>query len=209
MANKKPITMVSPIGIMGWSHLDKPDAKGKSKFGDDKYKSEVRFLKTGADDQVKIDEFVAVITKMHDAAGGEPGECPIKDGDATKKQKNEDTGKIEKVRARSEEYSGHWWMRSKSFKRPGVIDTKRNPLPATLVRAGDRVRLIFEAAEYAAGKNFGLTCRLVAVQLIEKADDAALNAAKAAAALGDDDVEGYVVSADELENEVDGAKGDY
>ena len=200
----KDPTLVSPAGTQGYSHLDKPDS-GRE-YSDDKYKVDIRWPKSGAENQEQIDAFGEQVRKLHEEAGGEPDMCPFKDGDAMKKVKNKDTGKIEKVLAKPYN-EGHWFMTSKSTKRPGVIDASKAQVPNTLAAAGDTIRIVFDAHAYAAGKNFGMTPRLITVQVLEKADHAAANAAKAAAIL--DDAQGYVASEEEIDNEVDGASGDY
>lgn len=159
---KRYPTELSPAGIAGFSHLDKPDTEGR--YADDKYKITL-FLDKAVPANI---EWAKKVNAANEAAGSEA--ITVKDGDEENKRR------VKKKKEPRENYVGMFVVTFKSKFQPDLVTTKRDPetgkaakLPEDQPpRGGDRVKVAYASVPYEAGENVGISLQLRAVQLLER-----------------------------------------
>lgn len=183
MAKKQFLKAVSPVVTAAYAWLSKPD-EGQQ-YSDGKFK--VTLVLDKEDDATE--GFITKMTELSEqAATAEWGKVPKKlkmpfvDGDEGEK----------------EEFEGKYKLTAKSKFKPGCVDAKRVSLPeGQEPRSGDMIRASLVLIPYKAGADYGVTCQLRNVQLIEKR-----NGGGGSGADDFEEMEGYSVA------ESGGADGD-
>lgn len=145
MSQKKIFTgkrMVSAVGRASRVWVAKPDTKF-----DEKFKVSLKFDK----ESDAADAFLKALRAEAKAAGSND---PVEDGDKGDYEPNH----------------GSWIVEFKSKRRPKVVDSKKNELPATAVQAGDMIKVSFEAVPYEAFGG-GVSKRMGAIMIVDKRSD--------------------------------------
>jgi hypothetical protein len=155
-------TELSPVGIAGFSHLDKPDTEGK--YADNKFKITL-YLDKAKPENI---EWAKKVNAANEEQGGE--NIVAKDGDEENKRR------IKKKKEPRENYVGKLVVTFKSKFAPDLVSTKRDPATGKAAklpegeapRGGDTVKVAYASIPYEAGENTGVSLQLRAVQLVEK-----------------------------------------
>lgn len=176
----KVVVILGP-GTLAYSHINKPDTEGQ--YADGKYKGTL--VLDGDYDLAQLHDGCMEVAK--EAFGAKlkkiaQPKMPDIDGDT----------KVDKEGNPKEEFAGKRLITAKSKKKPLTIDAKKQPLPSDIWPSfGDVVKMKVTLVPYTTGGQMGVTCRLEAVQLIEKnaGGDSAANAD------GFDEEDGYTAPA--------------
>lgn len=160
--------MTTPAGVAMWAYLHKPDTKWST---EGHYTITLRLPKDDGASlrqqlQTKFDEHITLLTSQ---MGKEPktNALPIKD--VTDDQGNDLIEIRFKLKPSFKSRSGEVIEQ-----RPQVFDAKLQPMDASTLGNGSRVKVSFKANEYASPIGAGVSFRLVAVQvldLVQRRDD--------------------------------------
>lgn len=204
MSTKKAPLEVTVKGVAAYAWLYKKDMKFAKGDDDGKHKLSIVVKKEDLDDliggleggtvPIKGNEWKAHVLNMHEQAGGDDSNAPIKDGD-------NQLGKNGKPKSDpNKDFFGSWLINLKTGYKPQLVDTKKGNLPAdVLIMSGDVVKAVYRPYVF----DGGVSLRLNAVMLIEKNNDGF----NSAGAFGDDE-EGFVAEKSDTDAAFDGAADD-
>ena len=208
MSQKKIPLEVSAKGVAAYAWLYKKDAKFAKKGEDGKYKLTIVIDKDevdelfagleGGSERVTGTEWLEHLRDMHEKAGGDNSNSPVKDGDNQFDKKGKPKKKPNK------DFFGKWTINFKTGYPAQLVDTQKNDLPDNvMIMSGDIVKAVYRPYFF----DDGVSLRLNAVMLIDKR--ASFNSA---GAFGDDE-EGFVAEKSEgaaaLGDADDDNDGDY
>lgn len=206
MANEKKLPLeVTSKGIAAYAWLYKRDTKFAKKGEDGKFKITLVLDKeelgdltarlNGGGDEVSATEWLEHLKDMHEKAGGDASNSPVKDGDNQLDKK----GKPKKDP--NKEFFGKVMVNFKTGYPAQLVDTKKNDLPPDVkIYSGDLVKIVYRPFAF----DEGVSLRLNAVMLVDKRATAG-----GAEAFGDEDEGGYVAdkAASDAFGNGDGASG--
>lgn len=196
MSTKKPkfSEPVSPIGTAQHAWINKPSAPYEGK-GEPQYKCTI-LLEDDATSRAWAESCMATAFAEAKTAGiklkkvhHNPFTFP-EDVDEDDFLVDPSTGKSKL----DESYRGKIYFTAKSQYQPGMIDTKRDPLPEDVrIMSGDSVRLKVQLNPY-EGLGSGVSLRLITVQLVEKNTSFSGGGVRTD---GFDDIDGYQATGEE------------
>tara|TARA_R110002074_G_scaffold35437_3_gene96679 strand:- start:1657 stop:2262 length:606 start_codon:yes stop_codon:yes gene_type:complete len=172
---KKFLKCLTPVGTAAYAWIARPDEGHE--FSDGKYKTTLVMDANDAAVEAGIAKLQAAVVEAAIAEWGKEPKVyrsPVKNGDDIADEKE---GK--------EDLRGKYVLTAKSKFQPGMVDAKRQELPADVfVNSGDIIRLSGVLIPYTAGGMKGIAIQLRNVQLLEQ---------RASTGGGDefDDVAGY------------------
>lgn len=169
MAEKKKFpTLVTPRGTAKYAWLNKPDTKFSQK-PEGEYKVRI-LIEDNAESRAfceKVIELAKAFAKESDIKLKKGFHVPFVfpedvDEDDFIPEEGKDNPKF------TEDYRGKIFFEAKSVFKPGLIDSKKNELPATVYpMSGDQIKIKIAIAPY-DGLGSGVALKLNVVQLIEK-----------------------------------------